>query len=146
MKDKWGKLPGFGQQCPFRSSPSRELQCRKLLHVSPLWNGISGLLMYPVVYFYSESRLYLMGTVIHSGQMVQRSHPDKDPNGKSQRHFGAVSDTMFSWGCSYKMNTFLDEKLKFALNNLTLLEKKEFNTIILGDQTSDCVIFHWKVV
>lgn len=39
-----------------------------------------------------------MGTVVHSGQMVQRSHPDKDPNGKSLRHFGAVSDTECSVG------------------------------------------------
>lgn len=55
---------------------------------------------------------------------MQRSHPDKDPNGKSVGHFGAVSDTVLSGGCSYKLNTFLDEKLKFALNSLTLLEKK----------------------
>lgn len=47
--------------------------------------------MCPVVYFCSESLLYLMETV-HSGQMVRRSHPDKDPNGRLLIHFGAVSD------------------------------------------------------
>lgn len=52
--------------------------------------------MCPVVYFCSESLLYLMGTVVHSGQMVRRSHPDKDPNGRSLIPFGAVSDRQCS--------------------------------------------------
>jgi len=50
-------------------------------------------MMYSVVYFCSESLLYLMGTTVHSGQMVQRSQRDKDPKDKSLRHFGAISDT-----------------------------------------------------
>lgn len=75
-----------------------------------------------------------MGTVVRSGQMVQRSQQDKDPNDKSLRHFGAISDTE----CSVEFavtnwipfNYFLNEKLKFALKNLTLSEKKS-NVIIL---------------
>ena len=105
--------------------------------------------MYSVVYFCSESLLYLMGTVVHSGQVVQRSQEDKDPNDKSLRHFGAISDTKCSVEFAVTNRTpfdyFLNEKLKFALKNLTLSENK-IQLHHFGDQGSDWVIFHWKRV
>lgn len=81
--------------------------------------------MYSVVYFCSESLLYLMGTIAHSGQMVQRSQRDKDPNDKSLRHFGAIYDTQcsveFAVTNRTPFNYILNEKLKFALKNLDIL-------------------------
>lgn len=87
-----------------------------------------------------------MGTVVHSGQMVQRSQQDKDPNDKSLRHFGAISDTEFSVEFAVTNQTpfdyFLNERLKFALKNLTPPEKKKIQHHHFGDQTLDWVIFH----
>lgn len=105
--------------------------------------------MYSVVYFCSESLLYLMGTVVHSKQMVHRSQWDKDSNDKSLRHFGAISDTE----CSVKFavtnwtpfDYFLNEKLKFDLKNLPLSEKN-IQHHHFGDETSDWVNFHGKRV
>lgn len=86
-----------------------------------------------------------MGTVVRSGQMVQRSQQDKDPNDKSLRRFGAISDTEcsveFAVTNRIPFNYFLNEKLKFALKNLTLSEKK-IQHHHFGDQASDWVIFH----
>lgn len=49
--------------------------------------------MCSIVSFYSGSLLYLLGMVVHSEQVVQRSRQDEGPEDKSLRHFGAISET-----------------------------------------------------
>ncbi|KAJ7406608.1 hypothetical protein WISP_132914 [Willisornis vidua] len=100
--------------------------CAKLdLHPSPMWWCLTS------------------PEPVPAGQMVQRSQLDKDPNGKSLRHFGAVSDTECSVEPAVPNRTpfdyFPDEKLKFALKNLTPLEKK-IQHHNFGDQASDWTV------
>lgn len=52
--------------------------------------------MCSIVSFYSGSLLYLLGMVVHSEQVVQRSRQDEGPEDKSLRHFGAISETEFT--------------------------------------------------
>lgn len=140
-----GELPGFGQQCPFRTVPSRELQCRELLHISPLWWD-------PWAADGSCSLFWLWITVLPHGSCCSFKADDAE---KSSRQGPKWQMPETHWCCfwqsvqlSLQLQTehpsilesyFLDEKLKFTLNNLTLLEKKNStssfwrSSIILGN-------------